>query len=141
MLSQISHFVVLSSEYQVTMNPNTGKKERIFVDLATLYPTPNEAGTELSFEEIWAMNRGWLDRSWEEESVMDENVLFDDENSPHVFGGHASRVETMSRGVEKLVIHRDVGVYDENGAVMEKPRASKSKKIKVMEVNETQISK
>ncbi|PKS06585.1 hypothetical protein jhhlp_007333 [Lomentospora prolificans] len=185
LLSQISHFVVSSSEYQVTINPNTGKKERIFVDLATLYPTPSEAGTELSFEEVWAMNQGWLDRSWDEEPVVDENGPFD-ENSPHVVDAISRDVEKLvihrdaenagssgkgkmmihrdtenesrrskekmmihrdaegeNRPVkEKLVIHRDTEMYDENGAVKEKPRgANKSKKSRMMEVNETQIIK
>ncbi|SPN96972.1 related to mitotic checkpoint serine/threonine protein kinase [Cephalotrichum gorgonifer] len=197
LLSQISHFVVQSSEYQVTVNPVTGKRERIFVDLATLYPTPEIPGSELSFEEIWARNRGWLDRPRdEEESDMDESVQ-NDENSPLAFAssGHGAGVDTKGRGAvgklaihrdpapamydensagrgatgkgvsQKLVIHRDSendvrggasrgapqklaihqdsapAMYDENGAVMEAPRVGKSKKMRRMEVNETQTIK
>ncbi|CAI4217013.1 unnamed protein product [Parascedosporium putredinis] len=169
-------------------------QERILVDLATLYPTPSEAGTELSFEEIWARNRGWLDCSWEdeeeEEAAGDENAPFDENSSPQV-------METISRDMENLVVHRDAenerpparqkmaihrdpenenrpvgagttklmihrddenenrpakgklmvhkdteAAYDENGAVKEKPRgAGKSRKLKTMEMNETQIIK
>jgi len=48
----------------VALHPQTGKKERVFVDLEAVYPTPEEAGTELSFEEIWAQNRGWMEIDW-----------------------------------------------------------------------------
>lgn len=127
----------------MTVNPNTGKRERILVDLATLYPTPDVQGSELSFEEIWARNRGWLDHSWEESSA-DENAPFD-ENSPDAFAaGHGAGVDALSKGVsEKLVIHRDPepAMYDENGAVQQAPRGGKPKKIRRMEVNETQTSK
>ena len=42
---------------------------------------------------------------------------------------------------EKLVIHHDSAEFDENGAIKEQARPVKSKKKKMMEVNETQISK
>jgi checkpoint serine/threonine-protein kinase len=126
------------------MNPNTGKRERIYVDLATLYPTPDVPGSELSFEEVWARNRGWLDDT-EEEADSDEHMQMD-ENSPQVLEDkHAATVDVISQRVtESLVIHRDAdagpSMYDENGAVREAPRAAKSKKVRRMEANETQIS-
>ncbi|KAF7535452.1 hypothetical protein G7Z17_g13199 [Cylindrodendrum hubeiense] len=114
----------------------TGKKERVFVDLAAIYPTPEEQGTELSFEEIMAGNRGWLDCAWEDESI-DENLV------PEPVLVPLRDIEEISKGVsQKLVIHQDPVHYDENGAVMEQPRAPRGgKKKKVMEVNETQIIK
>lgn len=127
----------------MTVNPNTGKRERIYVDLATLYPTPDVQGSELSFEEVWAKNRGWLDHSWDEESRAEENMSLD-ENSPHAFAAaHSARVDALGKGVEqKLVIHQDPdpAMYDENGAIQQAPRGSKPKKIRRMEVNETQTS-
>ena len=128
-LSRIKNIVVVSSKNQVTVHPQTGKKEYIFVDLAAVYPTPDESGSELSFEEIMAANRGWLDRSWEDETV-DESILpgearhgtppFKDTNEPD----------------ENLI------VFDENGDVRDQPPSDgrHAKKKKVMEVNETQIS-
>lgn len=128
----------------MTVNPNTGKKERIHVDLATLYPTPDVQGSELSFEEVWAKNRGWLDHSWDKEPGADENMPFD-ENSPEAFtAGHDARVDAISKGVsQRLVIHRDPdpAMYDENGAVQRAPKGGKPKKIRRMEMNETQTSK
>lgn len=112
------------------MNPNTGKRERIHVDLATLYPTPDVQGSELSFEEVWAMNKGWLNRNWDEEPSGDEDMQLD-ENAPEAFGaGRAEGVEALSEGVaEKLVIHRDTSpaMHGENGAVKGVPKAAGEK--------------
>lgn len=126
----------MPSKNQTTVHPQTGKRERIFVDLATVYPTPEEPGTELSFEEVMAADRGWLDHSWDEEDeVVDMNLV----PEPMELG----EIEEISKsGGDKLVIHRDSPVYDENGAVMEPPRQPRGgKKKKIMEFNETQVSK
>lgn len=132
-LSQINNIVVVPSKSQTTVHPQTGKRERIFVDLATLYPTPEEAGTELSFEEVMAARRGWLDHTWGDEA-FDVSLIAE----PADVGD----VDRVAKDVgTKLVIHRDDihAPLDENGAPVQqsKPRG---KKKKVMEVNETQIS-
>lgn len=136
-LSQINNIVVVPSQNQVTIHPQTGKKERIFVDLSALYPTPDEQGTELGFEEVMAANRGWLDCTWEEEPV-DLNLIPETAEA-------LPEVEEISRGVSnRLLIHHDRVPLDENGAPMmdrpKQPRGAKKKK-KVMEVNETQVIK
>lgn len=109
----------------MTRNPANGKKERVFVDLRAVYPSPEEPGTELSFEEIWAANRGWLDQSWDEVSA----VNYPDENSPPL------------APAAKLDVHRDVVALDENGRIPEPHRDGRGRKKKMIEVNETQISK
>ena len=118
------------------INPHSGRRERVFVNLEAVYPTPEEPGTELSFEELWAASRGWLDVFWDDESIVEKSLPCDensDENNPNV--------DLLSREVaEKLVVHHDVVMLDENGAIKNEARAARSKKKKVMEVNETQIS-
>lgn len=108
----------------MTKNPANGKKERVFVDLQVVYPSPEEPGTELSFEEVWAANRNWLNRSWENDEASD--IAENNENSPPVVARAAS---------SKMII-----TLDENGCIPEQNREGRSKKKKVMEVNETQIS-
>jgi len=130
-----SHIVIAPSKHQVIINPQNGKRERIHVNLEAVYPTPEEPGTELSFEELWAANRGWLDVLWDEEDTVDEQHRQTDENSPPI--------EVLSRAVkQKLVIHRDLVALDENGALksFSSPKPAKGRKKKIMEVNETQIS-
>ncbi|KAI1645621.1 Mad3/BUB1 homology region 1-domain-containing protein [Daldinia loculata] len=129
-----SHIVIAPSKHQVIVNPQSGKRERVFVNLDAVYPTPEEPGTELSFEELWAANQGWLDVSWEDDSFADEL------QEPTL--GQGSEVDMLSNQVaEKLVVHQDVVELDENGAIKESSRPAKSKKKKVMEYNETQIIK
>ncbi|RYP63091.1 hypothetical protein DL771_009433 [Monosporascus sp. 5C6A] len=124
---------IFRDPHQVIVNPHSGKKERIYVNLEAVYPTPEEPGTELSFEELWAANRGWLDPCWEDEDIA-EVPPQPDENNPDV--------DILSRKVaEKLVVHHDVVMLDENGALKDPSRPAKPKKKKVMEVNETQIIK
>ncbi|KAG9507000.1 hypothetical protein J7337_000548 [Fusarium musae] len=98
-LSQIKNIVVVPSKHQISVHPQTGKKERVFVDLAAIYPTPEEIGTELSFEEIMAAGRGWLDHCWEDET-FDENLV----PEPLV----PLEIEEVSKGAgERLLIHQD----------------------------------
>ncbi|KAL2136024.1 hypothetical protein VTI74DRAFT_5760 [Chaetomium olivicolor] len=125
-----SHIPIHHAKVQVTVNPVNGKRERVFVDLRTVYPTPDEPGTERSFEEIWAANRGWLGRGWEDEvtpSLADENSAAD----------MSGLTDTVS---QKLVVHHDVIRLDENGAPIYS-KQTKTKKKKVIEINETQIIK
>jgi len=116
----------------VTINPQSGKKERVFVDLQAIYPTPEEPGSELSFAEVWAAKRGLLDHCWDENE--DEAELALESDSP--------QVDALCEAVPtKLVIHHDVVLLDENGGLKEAQRdVGRPRKKKVMEVNETQIS-
>ena len=126
-----SHIAIRHAQHQVTVNAR-GQKERVFVDLREVYPTPEEPGTELSFEEVWARKRGWLDKTWPDETVEDESMLRNENGD--------NSVDLLTAAVsEKLVVHQDVVMLDENGAPIF-PNKGKSKKKKVIEVNETQIS-
>jgi checkpoint serine/threonine-protein kinase len=88
------------------VNPNNGKKERVFVDLRRVYPTPEEPGTELSFEEIWAAERGWLDTSWEDQAEPDESTEMEEASVAE--GNLSSQMEVLCEDVgEKLIIPRD----------------------------------
>ncbi|KAI1329566.1 Mad3/BUB1 homology region 1-domain-containing protein [Xylariaceae sp. FL0255] len=128
-----SHIVIAPSKHQVIINPSNGRRERVFVNLEAVYPRPEEPGTELSFEELWAASRGWLDACWDEESLIDERIS--EENAP-IMDVLVQKTE------QKLVIHRDVVILDENGGLKDQVKSGpKGRKKKVMEVNETQIIK
>lgn len=133
-LSKINDVVVIPSKSQVTVHPQTGKKEYIFVDLEAIYPTPDEPGSELSFEEIMAAHRGWSNQTWDDENV-DENFV------PGPLNGYGE-IEEISHGVKKmLTVHRDPLLLDENGDIRHQAQSRGAKKKKTMETNETQISK
>ena len=46
------------------VNPRTGRRERVFVDLEAAYPDYRNPSHEVSFEELRAMKRGWMDKNW-----------------------------------------------------------------------------
>ncbi|KAJ0337142.1 hypothetical protein COL922a_007107 [Colletotrichum nupharicola] len=128
-----SHITLVPAKNQIVVNPVSGKRERIFINLEAVYPTPEEPGSELAFEEIWAMNRGWLGRNWDEEP-LDESAI------PEMMSAETSAVDNLGHMMqEKLAVHTESVMMDENGAII-KPKGM-SKKKKVMEVNETQIIK
>ncbi len=124
------------------MNARNGRQERIFVSLEAVYPTPEITGTEMSFEELRACARGWLKKQWKPEQV--HIFLLEDANSTdgvrqpsHLEGEDIVLSQAFA---EKIVISEDLPMLDENGAVKETGREGRSRKLKTMEVNETQIS-
>jgi checkpoint serine/threonine-protein kinase len=46
------------------VNPRTGRRERVFVDLEAVYPDYRNPVHEMSFEELRAIQRGWMDMDW-----------------------------------------------------------------------------
>ncbi|TGO55304.1 hypothetical protein BOTNAR_0248g00010 [Botryotinia narcissicola] len=95
---------------QVTINPRNGRSERIFVNLEAVYPSPDEIGTELSFEELRAAHRGWLDKSWEPELDIPSESLSRKTAQDTNMG-----IETITQQIpEKLVIARDSVFSNEN---------------------------
>jgi checkpoint serine/threonine-protein kinase len=122
----------------VTVNQK-GRTERIYVNLEAIYRTPDVVGTELSVEELRAGHRGWLSKVWKPElppkKIPDDLLQGVNEESSII-------TEELSREVsEKLIIACDPVMLDENGATKETSREGKGRRMKIKEVNETQISK
>lgn len=46
------------------INPRTGRRERVFVDLEAVYPDRRNPAHETSFEELRASSRGWMNKNW-----------------------------------------------------------------------------
>ncbi|KAJ5234343.1 uncharacterized protein N7469_003511 [Penicillium citrinum] len=46
------------------VNPRTGRRERVFVDLESVYPDYRDPTNEVSFEELRAIKRGWMAKNW-----------------------------------------------------------------------------
>ncbi|KAI9048335.1 hypothetical protein LZ554_008128 [Drepanopeziza brunnea f. sp. 'monogermtubi'] len=118
------------AQQQVTVNPK-GRMERVHVNLEAIYPTPDEIGSELSLEELRAISRGWLSKVWEPENAPTRTL-----KTPSTGENSWVNVDTVAREVSKLVLARDPPALDENGVA--KP---KGRRMKLKEVNETQIIK
>lgn len=120
---------------RVTVNPKNGRSEHVFVDLEALYPNPNIPGTELCFEELMAGHRGWLDKVWKPETAERSSKRLESDDKTD------ESIDTLSSEVyEKLAVFSDPAEVDENGATKEHSRDGKARKMKIKEVNETQIS-
>jgi len=136
------HFQQISapSIQRVTINPKNGRSEHVYVNLEQLYPNPHILGTELCFEEMMARQRGWLDKVWKREissSTHNSLPLPDDvDNTTN------SSIQTIARNLsQKLTIGNDPIMLDENGVTKEQNREGRGRRMKIKEVNETQISK
>ncbi|KAF2421826.1 hypothetical protein EJ08DRAFT_672882 [Tothia fuscella] len=68
---------------QFTVNPKTGRREVIVVDLEAIYPDGDyKSGREFCLEEIRALRRGLLDRNWRKESIRTTKVFVDAVTKP-----------------------------------------------------------
>lgn len=137
-----NHQIIFPVKEQTTVNQKSGRYERIFVNLESIYPTPEVDGTELSLEELQASARGWLSKSWKPQQIdgfklKKANPSIPVENNSPSGGVNSLLIDEFA---EKLVIARDPVVLDENNAVKETGREGRNRKFKTMEVNETQIS-
>ena len=129
-------------------NPRTGKLARVFVNLAAVYPNPNDPSEEMSFEELRAKSRGWLDKDWvverskeqatsaptlEQEHIVSPATVIDDVGGDTQESQPCSDVSQNTEGRIELKSSKDVDRESKSG---------RPKKMKVMEVKgETQTSK
>ncbi len=142
-IQSLPHFdypqVTDPAQQQVTVNQK-GRTERIYVNLEAIYHTPEIVGSELSLEELRADQRGWLSKIWEPEIASKQNH----EDSLDLQQGTGVSIlnanEVIQEVSEKLVIARDPLTLDENGAAKETGREGRGRRMKIKEVNETQIS-
>ena len=120
------------------MNPKNGRTEHVYVNLEALYPSSDAHGVELSFEELMAGHRGWLNKVWKPETSYRPNKSpeTEDKTDESNFSG-----DTSSREVSSSIAAHDLAIVDENGLAKEHNREGKGRKMKIKEVNETQISK
>src|SRR5690349_5414256 len=66
-LSQVPESIVSKNKLhngRETVNPRTGKVERVFVNLEAIYPDRLNPSHEISLEELRAASRGWMDKDW-----------------------------------------------------------------------------
>ncbi|GME32882.1 putative checkpoint protein kinase protein [Neofusicoccum parvum] len=150
-------------EAQQTVNPRTGKIERVFVNLEAVYPNADDPmAAEFCFEELRATHRGWMKYDWAvinrqeaekrkqeraKKEIQERKVLKPkDPQSPM-----KDPAATLAKGLKQSLVLNDVN--DENAPPSQEEiqrakmlkkqrkeeRANRTRKIKVTEVhNETQ---
>jgi len=133
-----------ADQQQVTI-PQSGKIERRFVDLTLVYPK-DDSSVEMSFEELRAESRGWLDRDWaaqgpqrpprEALSVPDktEEPLIDFDEPPAAEGDAVLRDEAEARSSPEIQFDNTIA-----GDLSREGKISRPKKMRIKEVKgETQ---
>ena len=109
------------------------------MNLEAIYPNPDVVGSELSLEELRARHCGWMSKVWKPEvqatKAKSIPVLRELVNIPE-----AQAHRPANSGSTKLVILRDADGVDENGMIRDVAREARPRRMKIKEVNETQIS-
>jgi checkpoint serine/threonine-protein kinase len=121
------------------INPRTGRRERVFVDLVAVYPDYKDPSHEICLEELRASHRGWLKKDWSKSSKPLREI------PTNAARRALEHPETNNENIEhnltdelkqKLIIEgKSSHQGDREG------KLSKVKKIKVREINETQTGK
>ncbi|KAI1979244.1 protein kinase [Ophidiomyces ophidiicola] len=60
----------ISHTQKERINARTGKAERVFVNLAAIYPDPKNPTYEMSLEELRALSRGWMNKDWSKQKKI-----------------------------------------------------------------------
>lgn len=119
------------SNLRDTVNPRTGKVERVFVDLEAIYPDPHNPKAEMSLEELRAQKRGWMDINWSRQKHALKEISGN--------GGHQGE-NSLAIDFHKLTIPDGEQMHDEDDH--RDGKGAKSRRLKVREVKgQTQTSK
>ena len=118
--------------------------ERVFVNLEAVYPNPNDSSEEMSFEELRATCRGWMERDWaaekkqrlvNESQVQPQDTTWENPEADDVVG-----VTIAEQLQQDLMINDNQEVRSE-AAIIKQGRSGRPKKMRVREVRgETQTS-
>jgi checkpoint serine/threonine-protein kinase len=119
------------------VNPRTGRRERVFVDLESVYPDPSNPAHEVSFEELRALKRGWMSKNWRSQKGPLRQI-----------SGNAGGVDVQSGKSkpspvdEELVVREDRHSQSHDQEGVHEGKSGKSRRLKVKEVKgETQTGK
>lgn len=122
-------------------NAKTGKIERVFVNLDAVYPNPDNPDEEMSFEELRAQSRGWLNRDWGAEKRAARQAACGLPSLPEPTSSPASAIEDMggdtqeSQPTVEAALRTDSRVEVMTGKdTGREGKPARPKKMKVMEV-------
>lgn len=130
-------------------NAKTGKIERVFVNLDAVYPNPDNPDEEMSFEELRAQSRGWLNRDWGAERRAARQAASVVASPLEPISSPASAIEDMGGNTQESQPTIEAALRTDNRAEAmsgkdtgREGKPTRPKKMKVMEVKgETQTSR
>ncbi|KAL6714595.1 protein kinase [Lecanora helva] len=127
------------ADQQQTVNAKTGKIERVFVNLEVVYP--DDGNEEMSFEELRAKSRGWLDRDWASKSRQKQRSPQNAQKEPVVEPTEVDPIPFESQSTQDTQSGPDL--HDSPNSTLENTisvdltregRSGKPKKTKIREV-------
>ncbi|OJJ45422.1 hypothetical protein ASPZODRAFT_134075 [Penicilliopsis zonata CBS 506.65] len=121
------------------INPRSGRRERVFVDLEAVYPDRRNPNHEISFEELRAMNRGWMDMDWKAYKQPLEQISGNVPSTRQGTGKHSDSScenEIPSQLIEGLVIDDTKARQHEQRFDQIDGKSGKARRLKVREVKE-----
>lgn len=114
------------------VNPRTGRRERVFVNLEAVYPDIRNPSHEVSFEELRAMRRGYMSKNWHSQK----------EPLKQISGNASTEPPLMDKGSENDLpdqLDQKLAFNDADQHDVRESKSGKSRKSKVREVKgETQ---
>lgn len=119
------------------INPRTGRKERVFVNLEAVYPDYKNPNVEICFEELRAASRGWLKKDWAKSKSPLKEIPTNSAGRVLLSDGNENMDYSLAQDAKQKLVLEESSSHDER----RERRLSKVKKIKVKEVGETQTSK
>ena len=114
------------------VNPRTGRRERVFVNLEAVYPDIRNPSHEVSFEELRAIKRGYMGKNWHSQK----------EPLKQISGNASTEPPLMDKGSENDLpdqLNQKLALNDADQHDASESKSGKSRKSKVREVKgETQ---
>lgn len=133
---------------QATVNPKTGRIDKVFVNLDAVYPNLKDQSLEMSFEELRAARRGWNSKVWTRPGLTlpsKDSVNGQKQKSGISIFQDSQTTEDLSQSIQAKPSLEDnttqsQGSVEGKGSQNEKP--AKTKRFKIREISqETQTSK
>lgn len=125
------------------INPRTGRRERVFVDLESVYPDYRDPAHEVSFEELRAIKRGWMGKNWRSQKEPLQQISGN--ASGHEVQSEKSKASSPDEDLPAQ-LHQKVSSdephaqsHDQDG--VHEGKAGKARRLKVKVKGETQTGK
>lgn len=110
------------------VNPRTGRRERVFVNLEAVYPDIRNPSHEVSFEELRAMKRGYMGKNWHSQKEPLKQISGNASNEPPLMD-KGSENDLPDQLNQKLAL-KDADQHDARESKSGKPRKSKVREVK-----------
>lgn len=112
------------------VNPRTGRRERVFVNLDAVYPEYSNPAHEVSFEELRAISRGWMQKNWRQAKEPLKQISGNENAVEHVLA------EKLPKEFKQKLTVRDADGPESHQSTSSDGLEGKSGKVKKLKLRE-----